>query len=104
MVAQARRRAGHSQRELAEKAGVPQSTVGRIESGATDPRSETLILLLRACGEDLEALPRIGMGVDRTLAREELRRSVAQRVRGAGADARNLARLLRNLKWADGRR
>jgi transcriptional regulator with XRE-family HTH domain len=104
MVAQARRRAGLSQRELAEKAGVPQSTVGRIESGATDPRSETLILLLRACGEDLEALPRIGMGVDRTLAREELRRSVAQRVRGAGADARNLARLLRNLKWADGRR
>lgn len=81
MLRQARRRAGLTQRELAEKVGVPQSTIGRIESGAMDPRTETLIKLLRACGDDLEAMPRIGMGVDRTLIRWFLTMSPSERVR-----------------------
>lgn len=103
MVANARRRAGLTQRELAERAGVPQSTVGRIEGGATDPRSETLIRLLRACGEDLEALPRIGIGVDRTLARGQLATSMAARISGAAATARNVERFRRGVRFVDGR-
>lgn len=35
LLREARRSAGLSQRALAEKAGVPQSTVARIESGST---------------------------------------------------------------------
>ena len=62
----ARRRAGLTQRTLAQRAGVPQSTIGRIETGAIDPRVSTLRQLVRACGYDLEVEPALGTGVDRT--------------------------------------
>ncbi|MET0417539.1 MAG: helix-turn-helix domain-containing protein, partial [Actinoplanes sp.] len=49
-----RRRADLSQRELAERAGVPQPTLARIESGrAIDPRYRTVERLVRAAGGDL---------------------------------------------------
>jgi transcriptional regulator with XRE-family HTH domain len=77
----ARKKAGLTQRELAAKAGVPQSTIGRIESGAVDPRMETLNALLRACGYDLEVEPRLGIGVDRSQIDAMLRLSPWQRIR-----------------------
>ncbi|MEH1057347.1 GNAT family N-acetyltransferase [Micromonospora sp. CPCC 206171] len=44
-----RRQADLSQRELAEKSGVPQATIARIESGrTTDPRFRTVEQLVRA--------------------------------------------------------
>jgi predicted transcriptional regulator len=76
----ARRRAGLTQRELAAIAGFAQSTVARIESGAIDPRVSTLDELLRSCGEELRAVERIGVG-DRSLPRESLRRTAAERLR-----------------------
>ena len=45
-----RRRADLSQRELAAKAGVPKSTVARIESAAADARFDTVERLVRAAG------------------------------------------------------
>ena len=75
----ARKRAGLTQRQLAEKTGVPQSTIGRIESGAVDPRVKTLSRLIRACRFDLEVEPLIGEGVDRTLIRWMLEKSPQQR-------------------------
>jgi transcriptional regulator with XRE-family HTH domain len=46
-----RRLADLSQRELAERSGVPQATLARIESGrATDPRFRTVERLVRAAG------------------------------------------------------
>jgi len=47
----ARRRAGLTQRELARRTGMPQSSIARIETGHTDPRVETLSRLLAGCGE-----------------------------------------------------
>ena len=79
----ARRRAGLTQRRLAEIAEVAQSTIARIESGEIDPRVTTLDDLLRACGEELAAVPRAGIGEDRTLARELLRLTPPQRARRA---------------------
>src|SRR6266508_3449145 len=86
----ARRRAGLSQRELAEKSGLPQSTIGRIEAGTVDPRVGTLSRLLRACGFDLEVEPRLGIGVDRTQIDECLAVSPAERIARADEAARFL--------------
>ena len=71
-LAASRRRAGLTQRRLAEIAGVPQSTVARIESGDIEPRASTLRTLLRACGADLEVSERLGVGVDRSVIVERL--------------------------------
>jgi transcriptional regulator with XRE-family HTH domain len=89
----ARLTAGLSQRQLAERSGVPQSTVGRIEAGLVDPRVGTLSRLVRACGYDLEVLARIGLGVDRTLMRPTPPEGAADRLRAIGAAAQNLAGL-----------
>jgi transcriptional regulator with XRE-family HTH domain len=86
----ARGRAGWSQRELAEKSGVPQSTIGRIEAGTVDPRVGTLNRLLRACGFDLEVEPLLGQGVDRSQIRQLLRLAPAERIARTVAGARFL--------------
>ena len=95
LLRQARRGAGLSQRALAERTGVPQPHIARIESGAVSPRLDTLDVLLSATGSALELGRRIGTGVDRTLIRAALRRSPEERVLAAGAAARNLAAYLR---------
>ncbi|MEX2202746.1 MAG: helix-turn-helix domain-containing protein [Actinomycetota bacterium] len=81
MLREARREVKLSQRALALVAGVPQPTVARIESGAVTPRVDTLDRLLRACGKDLELVERAGRGLDRTMIRERLRLTTAQRAR-----------------------
>jgi predicted transcriptional regulator len=80
MLRWARRRAGLTQRQLAERTGVPQSTIGRIEAGTTDPRLSTIRRLLRACGFDLEVEPVLGFGVDRSQIREHLALTPDQRI------------------------
>jgi len=89
----ARRRAHLSQRALAERAGVPQSHIARIESGQADPRVSTLRRLLRECDHSLEALPGSGRGVDLTRSGELLALTPAERLRSAGADAAGLSAL-----------
>lgn len=51
----ARRRAGLSQRELAERSGTSQSVVARIELGEASPTWETLSRLVAAAGFELDA-------------------------------------------------
>lgn len=46
-----------------------------------------------ACGESIEARPRLGMGVDRTLIREMLRRTPAERLGSLEEEAAFLATL-----------
>lgn len=90
MLRYSRRRAGLTQRALAQKAGIPQETIARIESSAADPRIETLDRLLEACEMALEVMPRLGIGIDRSQINELLDLSVADRLRLAIADDRNL--------------
>lgn len=52
----ARRAAGLSQVELAERAGVGAATIARIEAGGMDPRVSTLEKLARALGVDARTL------------------------------------------------
>jgi transcriptional regulator with XRE-family HTH domain len=88
LIREARRRAGLTQAELARRAGVPQSTVGRIESGARVPSTALAERLIRAAGFEL----RVGLGepdpdtdslFDRTL-----RRTPRQRLADAARAAR----------------
>jgi transcriptional regulator with XRE-family HTH domain len=58
LLAQARRRAGLSQRELAQRAGTSQSVVARIERGQTDPGAATLDRLLAQTGFELHVVLR----------------------------------------------
>ena len=90
----ARRRAGLTQRALAERAGVPQSQVAKIESGTVVPRVDTLDRLLEICGEGLESVPRPGLGLDRTLIGELLSLDPVDRLKRADEEARRTARRL----------
>lgn len=50
LVREARRRAGLTQRELAERAGTTQSAVARLESGRTSPSFDAVVRFVRLCG------------------------------------------------------
>ena len=54
LLREARSRAKLSQRALAERAGVAQSEISRIESGRQEPSFPRLARLLRAAGYDLK--------------------------------------------------
>ena len=100
-LASARRRAGVTQRELARKAGVPQPSIARIESGKVVPRVDTLERLLRACGRGLEVGSRIGHGVDRTAMRRQLKLTPDQRLDYAVESGRNLRSLVASAQRID---
>ena len=50
-----RKKAKLTQQELAEKAGVSQSLIARIESGTVNPRLSTLIRIMKALEEYVES-------------------------------------------------
>jgi transcriptional regulator with XRE-family HTH domain len=54
LLREARSRSGLSQRALAERAGVAQSEIARIESGRQEPSFSRLERLFRAAGYDLK--------------------------------------------------
>ncbi len=98
MVRYARRRGGMTQRELAAKAGIPQETIARIEKGRVDPRVGTLDRLLEACEFGLEAMPRLGIGIDRTQFSGLLRATPEERLAIGIADDRAMIEFRRNLR------
>ena len=93
MLSWARHQAGLSQRDLAERAGVPQSTVGRIESGAIDPRARMMDRLLRVCSFELDAVPREDAGVDRSLIRMYLEMTPRQRIESSANVVNDLTKV-----------
>lgn len=53
VIREARLLAELSQQELAERVGVPRSSIARWERGTVEPGFDTARRLLRACGFDL---------------------------------------------------
>jgi transcriptional regulator with XRE-family HTH domain len=53
LMRSARLRAGLSQEQVAERLGLPRSSVARWETDAVEPGFSTLRRVLRACGFDL---------------------------------------------------
>ena len=85
-----------TQRQLAVAAAVPQSTIGRIETGRLNPTVDSLRRLLRATDRDIELTPVIGAEEDRSLIRDRLRLTPAQRAELAIREARAASRLARS--------
>lgn len=54
LVARRRRELGMSQRRLAQKAGISNTTVHFIEQGRVSPRRDTMAMLCEALGLSLE--------------------------------------------------
>ena len=54
LLAEARKRAGLTQAELASRAGTTQSAIARLEAGKSSPSLERLTELLRLCGLDVQ--------------------------------------------------
>ena len=93
VVRYCRLRAGLTQKQLAERAGISQPALARIESGRVKPRIDTIERLLRECGMSLQPMPRSGIGIDRTTIRKMLELTPRQRLQSAAREARNLAAL-----------
>ena len=49
----ARQQKGLSQRDIAEKTGIKQPVIARIENGNSDPQLSTLIKIASACGANI---------------------------------------------------
>lgn len=89
----ARRSAGLTQRQLAERSGIPQPTIARIESGKQMPRADTLDRLLRACGWELDMSLLRGQGEDLGLIRAWLALSPQERAERGAEYGRALDRM-----------
>ena len=91
-IQQARRQAGLTQRQLADRAGTSQPAIARLEQGRASPTIATLERLAAAAGFTLRVSlapkppidPVVELykrDVDRTLLRENLRKSVDERLK-----------------------
>jgi transcriptional regulator with XRE-family HTH domain len=80
IIQEARKRAGLSQRELAEFLGTTQPVVARWETGKRAPSFNRVVEAVRACGFDLSIriVPRDDEHA--LLVRENLRRSPIERL------------------------
>lgn len=93
IVATARERAGLTQQQLADRAGTSQPAVARLERGQGSPSIDTVRRIVNAAGFDLrvDLVPRAVVhdavvaaykaGVDRSLLRENLGKTVDRRLR-----------------------
>jgi len=92
---EARQRAHLTQRDLAERVGTSQSAIAKLEQGDANPTIDTLARCAAAAGFavhlTLVPLPvadpvieRYKRDVDRTLLRENLRKTAAERLQSLG--------------------
>jgi predicted transcriptional regulator len=81
LIKQARARAGLTQAELAERAGVKQPVIARLERPGANPRISTLNRIVSAAGRSLSLSLDAAHGIDETLIAASLRDSPAERLR-----------------------
>jgi transcriptional regulator with XRE-family HTH domain len=95
----ARHRAGLTQVQLAQRAGLSQGEVARLERAGSNPTAATLERLVRATGHRLD-LARSD-DVDDTQLRERLRLTPAERLAAFQASQRNLVHLTQRARHVD---
>ena len=95
LVKEMRRHAQLTQRELAERAGTSQSAIAKLEQGESNPTIDTIERWAAAAGFAVQftlvplpvidpVVERYKRDLDRTLLRENLRKSVHERLRSLG--------------------
>ncbi|HEX2056953.1 MAG TPA: helix-turn-helix transcriptional regulator [Actinomycetota bacterium] len=94
LIREARKRAGLTQRELAELLATTQPVVARWENGKTSPSFERVVQAIRACGLDLGV--RIVTPDDQhaVLIDDNLRRTPSQRLDRLAQSHASLASLV----------
>ena len=100
LVREARRRAGLTQRELAERASTTQSAIARLESGRTSPSFEQVERLLKLCGFSMIVELATYDDSDLVQAKASLRREPAERLRHMAATANKWRELQRGTRSA----
>lgn len=93
LVREARKRAGLTQRELADRAGTTQSSIARLESGRTRPAFDDVLRLVRLCGFDLNVRLVDKESADWMQAEELLKMSAGERLEQAVRFARRVDKL-----------
>ena len=96
LVREAGKRAGLTQVVLAGRAGVPQSTVARIESGAQTPSTEMVERLVGASGFEI----RVGLGEPDPGTVSQFERTLGRTPTARLADATRAARFVLNGRQA----
>jgi transcriptional regulator with XRE-family HTH domain len=82
VIVVARRRAGLTQQQLARRLDMPQVTIARWESGATEPKFDAVQRVVGACGYDLTlGFENADEGSWNSLIYEQLLRTPADRLR-----------------------
>jgi transcriptional regulator with XRE-family HTH domain len=83
LLADARRRAGLTQSDLASRLAISQAAVAQLEQAGSNPRLATLDRALRAAGVELVITTRPRRtSVDESLIRKQLELAPPERIRG----------------------
>jgi transcriptional regulator with XRE-family HTH domain len=81
LIRDSRKSAGLTQQQLADRLGVDQSVVARLERGKSSPTVGTMERVLRAAGFELELAARpVKPSLDESLIRQQLELSPGERV------------------------
>lgn len=93
VIKNARENKGLSQRALGERVGIPQSHISKIESGAVDLQTSSLMQIARALDLELTLIPRTALAAVQalTMARRQEEPQLASQIK------RELARLRKDI-------
>lgn len=81
LIKESRRASGLTQAELADRAGMTQPVIARLEREGANPRLSTLEKVIAATGQSLELATGPGSGIDETMIVADLKLSPDQRLR-----------------------
>jgi transcriptional regulator with XRE-family HTH domain len=101
LIRSARLAAGLTQAQLAARAGMPQSSIARLESPDSNPTVTTLERVLAAADSGLTVKPAALPGVDETLIDRNLRLTPAERFAAFRRSNANLGELVARARRAD---
>lgn len=102
LIREARKRAGLSQRQLAEFLLTTQPVIARWESGRTSPSFRRVVEAIRACGLDLDARVVTADDQHRVLIADTLRRTPLERMDHLAQAQASVARLAAAVRGSDG--